>query len=79
MDPQRPRLAGHKLHTVEWNGEYGAEMASTGHCICGWSESASTKRLVREEYRQHLLAKDREQRALWHRLVHGDDDLSGLV
>lgn len=47
------RLKGHKL-TIEWNGEYGCESISTGKCECGWSESASNQREVRNEYRFHL-------------------------
>lgn len=47
------RIPGHAL-TVEWSGEYGAESSSTGTCRCGWSESASSQREVRNEYRWHL-------------------------
>lgn len=50
---QRARLAGHKL-TMEWNGEYGWESASTGTCPCGWQESASSKNEVRNEYFWHI-------------------------
>jgi hypothetical protein len=45
---------GHRL-TVEWNGERArGESASTGTCPCGWTESASSQREVRAEYRYHL-------------------------
>lgn len=47
------KLPGHWLD-VRWNGEYGAESASTGTCVCGWTESASTQREVRREYQDHL-------------------------
>ena len=43
---------------MEWSGEHGIESSSTGECPCGWSESASSQRVVREEYRYHL-------RSLW--------------
>lgn len=46
-------VQGHAL-TVEWSGEYGAESSSTGTCRCGWQESASSQREVRNEYRHHL-------------------------
>lgn len=46
------RIPGHKL-TMEWSGEYGEESSSTGYCPCGWSESASSQREVRNEYRYH--------------------------
>jgi hypothetical protein len=51
----RKRLSapGHRL-TVEWSGERGPESSSTGRCACGWSESASSQREVRVEYRNHL-------------------------
>ncbi len=48
------RISGHKL-TIEWNGEYGVESASTGTCPCGWQESGSNREVVRDEYRGHLL------------------------
>jgi hypothetical protein len=48
------RLVGHKL-TVEFSGERSREeRSSTGTCICGWSESASTGDEVRFEYRMHI-------------------------
>lgn len=47
------RISGHKL-TMEWSGEHGEESSSTGYCLCGWSESASSQREVRNEYRCHL-------------------------
>ena len=48
------RVPGHRL-TVEWNGERErAESASTGRCPCGWSESCSSQKEVRREYRFHL-------------------------
>jgi len=47
------RRKGHRL-TLEWSGEYGAESSSTGHCPCGWSESASSQDEVRCEYQYHL-------------------------
>lgn len=48
------RVAGHRL-TVEFSGERSrAERSSTGTCICGWTESASTGAEVRFEYREHL-------------------------
>jgi hypothetical protein len=47
------RLKGHKL-SIEWNGERGRESSSTGTCICGWSESGSSREVVRDEYAVHL-------------------------
>src|SRR3972149_12261944 len=41
---------------MTWSGEYGVESSSTGECICGWTESASSQREVRNEYRSHLQA-----------------------
>ena len=64
------RLRGHRL-TLEWSGEYGAESSSTGYCSCGWTESASSQREVRAEYRYHLAQKINEQNALQQRLVRG--------
>ena len=49
------RAKGHKL-TLEWSGEYGYEASSTGFCICGWQESASSQEECRHEYRCHLEA-----------------------
>lgn len=50
------RLVGHKL-TVAFSGERSREeRSSTGTCICGWTESASTRAEVRFEYRMHLRA-----------------------
>lgn len=46
-------LPGHKLST-EWNRERGAESSTTGTCICGWDESASSQSEVRFEYRMHI-------------------------
>ena len=56
------RIKGHKL-TVEWSGERGAESTSTGYCTCGWEESASSQRVVRQEYRWHLEREIARQRA----------------
>ncbi len=54
MEGQVPRrIKGHKL-TMEWSHEYGEESSSTGTCTCGWQESASSQRVVRFEYREHL-------------------------
>jgi hypothetical protein len=50
------RLSGHKL-SMEWSGEYGVESSSTGTCVCGWTESASLQKEVRNEYRWHLLSE----------------------
>lgn len=62
------RVTGHKL-IVEWSGERGPESSSTGRCICGrWEESASTQKVVRQEYRYHLRQADRDQRELGARL-----------
>lgn len=47
------RAKGHAL-TVEWSGEHGAESTSTGTCRCGWTESTSSDRETRFEYRMHL-------------------------
>ena len=47
------RIKGHKL-SLEWSGEYGQESSSTGTCICGWSETCSSQKQVRHEYRCHL-------------------------
>ena len=54
-DKSKPprRIKGHKL-TMEWSGEYGVESSSTGTCPCGWTESASSQAVVRDEYRWHL-------------------------
>jgi hypothetical protein len=61
------RVPGHKL-TMEWSGEYGDESSSTGYCVCGWSESGSSQRVVRDEYRYHLRQMRTEQAALEARL-----------
>lgn len=64
-------LIGHKL-VVEHNGERGIESASTGRCICGrWQESASSQRIVRSEYRRHLIEARNQQSALEARLRRG--------
>ena len=47
------RAQGHAL-TMVWSGEYGQESSSTGFCRCGWEESASSQREVRNEYHWHL-------------------------
>lgn len=47
------KAPGHKL-SMEWSGEHGSESSSTGTCTCGWSESASSQREVRWEYRCHV-------------------------
>lgn len=47
------RVRGHRL-AMTWSGEYGVESSSTGECPCGWTESASSQDIVREEYRWHL-------------------------
>jgi hypothetical protein len=47
------RVQGHAL-SVEWNHERGEESGSTGTCRCGWQESGSSQRVVRQEYRHHL-------------------------
>jgi hypothetical protein len=39
---------------MEWSGEYGVESSSTGYCPCGWEESCSSQREVRNEYHWHL-------------------------
>ena len=52
--PHPLRAKGHTLR-VEWSGERGAEASSTGTCLCGWTESASSQKEVRNEYRWHLL------------------------
>jgi len=58
------RLVGHKL-TVEFSGERSREeRSSTGYCICGWSESASTQNEVRFEYRVHV-KREIERRDRW--------------
>jgi hypothetical protein len=54
MGLKRYAAPGHKL-TLEWSGERGAESSSTGRCSCGWTESASSQREVRLEYRHHIL------------------------
>lgn len=41
---------------IEWSGEHGKESSSTGFCRCGWSESCSSQKEVRNEYRNHLKA-----------------------
>jgi len=46
--------SGHALK-MTWSGEFGQESSSTGYCKCGWTESASSQVVVREEYRCHLL------------------------
>ena len=46
-------LKGHKL-SIEWSGEYGIESTSTGTCKCGWTESCSSREIVRDEYGWHL-------------------------
>ena len=46
-------LKGHKL-TIEWSGEYGVESTSTGTCRCGWTESGSSREIVRDEYGWHI-------------------------
>lgn len=52
--PRKPmRAPGHAL-TMVWSGEYGDESSSTGFCRCGWEESASSQREVRNEYHWHL-------------------------
>lgn len=59
-----PRVPGHRL-SLEWSGERGEESSTTGTCACGdWQESGSSQKVVRDEYRHHLIQKDREQRAL---------------
>jgi hypothetical protein len=52
--PRPLRAPGHAL-TLEWSGERGVEASSTGTCPCGWTESASSQKEVRNEYRYHLL------------------------
>jgi hypothetical protein len=50
--------------TVEWSGQYGPESSSTGTCRCGgWSESASSQRVVRDEYRHHLAQVAKQEAA----------------
>ena len=46
-------LRGHKL-TIEWSGEYGIESTSTGTCKCGWTESGSSREIVRDEAEAYL-------------------------
>lgn len=52
--PHPLRAKGHALR-MEWSGERGVEASSTGICPCGWTESASSQKEVRNEYRSHLL------------------------
>jgi hypothetical protein len=47
------RIKGHALK-MEWSGERGYESSSTGYCKCGWEESASSQKEVRNEYGFHL-------------------------
>jgi hypothetical protein len=47
------RVPGHAL-TLTWSGVRGPERSSTGECRCGWTESGSSQRVVRDEYRWHL-------------------------
>lgn len=46
----------HALVSMQWSGEHGRESTSTATCRCGWSESTSSQRESRFEYRQHLLS-----------------------
>lgn len=71
MERRNPiHVTGHRL-TVEWSGERGTESTSTGTCLCGWTESGSSQRVVRVEYRQHLRKMRDESNALRHKLVNG--------
>jgi len=56
------RASGHALK-IEYSGETGVERSSTGFCRCGWMESASVQREVRNEYYWHLkrVLKRREE------------------
>lgn len=61
--PKRARIPGHKV-TMEWSGEYGEESSSTGTCTCGWEESCSSQREVRNEFGFH-------KRRMWARMRLG--------
>ena len=49
------KVKGHKL-SMEWSRVRGFESSSTGTCLCGWEEHGSSQRVVRDEYRWHLIA-----------------------
>jgi hypothetical protein len=62
---------------MEWSGERGEESSSTGTCPCGWTESASSQKVVRSEYRAHLRQKIKEQHLLEARLRNLDTEDDG--
>lgn len=55
------RVKGHALTVVSNDERAREEHAATGTCRCGWEESASSRRVVRDEYYFHLLRIQRLQ------------------
>lgn len=65
------RVPGHKLTVESSNERSRAEHSATGTCICGWEESASSQKVVRQEYRYHLSQAQNRQQSIRHMLARG--------